>query len=392
MGHLTDVRTPDVRQSLLTLNIVCILLTACASTTPPATPTVDPAPTSWPRIRLKSPEYAMQAFVWWKPETARRDLDLIRDMGFTWVKQSFSWRDIEGNGKGHFNWSLADAVVRRANNRGLKLLARVDRQPFWAQPAGSQPLENAPPANVQDFADFCYALAARYRGRIHAYQVWNEPNLSREWGGQPPDPAAYVELLQVCYIAIKRADPDALVISAGMAPTGTWTDQIMPDEMFVERMYEVGAAPYFDLLGVHAPGFKAPPEASPAEVAASPELGGQRFFCFRHVEDLRAIMVRHGDAGKQVAVLEMGWTTDPIHPDYAWHAVDEQTQADYLVRAFRFAKEHWSPWISILTVIGLSDPLWTEDDEQYWWTIVYPDWPKTRVKPAYAALKAMPKE
>jgi len=371
--------------------IAGLLMTGCASATA-VTPTPVPTPTSWPRARLKSPEYGIQMFAWWKPEIAGRDLNLIRDMGFTWVKQSFAWRDIEGLGKGQYAWKVADDLVRRATKRGLKIIARIDRQPFWAQAPGTEPLENAPPANLQDFADFCYALADRYRGRIHAYQVWNEPNLSREWGGQPPDPAGYVELLKACYVAIKRADPNALVISAGMAPTGTWTEGIMPDAMFVERMYEAGAAPYFDLLGAHAPGFKAPPEASPDEVAADPELGGQRFFSFRHVEDLREIMVRHGDAGKQVAVLEMGWTTDPIHPEYAWHAVDEQTQADYLVRAFDFARQNWSPWISIMTVIGLADPVWTPDDEQYWWTVVYPDWPETRVKPAYEALKAMPKE
>ena len=383
-----SLKCVPVITAFVTLNV---LLSACVSAESP-TPGPNPTPTSWPRVRLKSPEYGAQAFVWWKPETARRDLNLIRDMGFTWVKQSFAWRDIEGIAKGHYNWSLADEVVRRVNNRSLKLLARIDRQPFWAQPEGTEPLENAPPANLQDFADFCFTLADRYRGRIAAYQVWNEPNLSREWGDQPPDPAAYVELLRACYASIKRADPDALVISAGMAPTGTWSDEVMPDAMFIEKMYEAGAAPYFDLLGVHAPGFKAPPEASPDEVAASPDLGGQRFFSFRHVEDLRAIMVEHGDAGKQVAVLEMGWTTDPIHPDYAWHAVDEQTQADYLVRAFQFARENWSPWISVMTVIGFADPFWTEDDEQYWWTIAYPDWPETRLKPAYEALKAMPKK
>ncbi|NJM40942.1 MAG: hypothetical protein HC853_09285 [Anaerolineae bacterium] len=45
-------------------------------------------------------------------------------------------------------------------------------------------------------------------------------------------------------------------------------------------MYEAGAAPYFDLLGAHAPGFKAAPETSPDEVAKDPALGGHRFFCF----------------------------------------------------------------------------------------------------------------
>ena len=370
--------------------IASLLFAACAGAAAPATP--EQAPTaSWPRARLNSPEYATQVFLWWKPEIAHRDLTLVQRMGFTWIKQSFAWRDIEGIAKGHFDWALADSVVKRASNRQLKLLARIDRQPFWAQPPGTEPLENAPPVNLQDFADFCYALAERYTGRIAAYQVWNEPNLSREWGDRPPDPAGYVELLKACHASIKRADPDALVISAGMAPTGTWTEQVMPDDMFLEQMYQAGAAPYFDILGVHAPGFKAPPEASPGEVAAQPELGGQRFFCFRRVEDLRAIMIRYGDADKQIAVLEMGWTTDPIHPEYAWHAVDEQTQADYLVRAFKFARDNWSPWISIMTVIGFPDPLWTENDEQYWWTVVYPDWPKTRVRPAYEALKAMTK-
>jgi hypothetical protein len=341
---------------------------------------------------LKSPEYAVQAFLWWKAEIARRDLTLIQQMGFTWVKQSFAWRDIEGAAKGHFDWAIADDVVRRVNNRKLKLLARIDRQPVWSQLPGTPPADNAPPANLQDFADFCYALADRYRGKIAAYQVWNEPNLAREWGNRHPDPAGYVALLKACYASIKRADPGALVISAGMAPTATWTEDVMPDEMFIEQMYQAGAAPYFDLLGVHAPGYKAPPETSSQEVAATPALGGQRVFCFRHVEDLRALMVQYGDADKQVAVLEMGWTTDPIHPEYAWHAVDEQTQADYLVRAFKFAKANWSPWIGLMTVLGFSDPFWTKDDEQYWWTIVYPDWPENRVKPAYEALKAMPKE
>ena len=381
-----------------TLIVVCIglVLGACALSVPPSAPTPtplpEPTPTAWPRVRLNSPEYGVQAFLWWKPEITRRDLTLIQEMGFTWVKQQFAWRDIEGVAKGQFDWYRADDVVRRANNRKLKLIARLDRQPFWSQPPDAEPLVNAPPAHLQDFADFCFAIADRYRGKIAAYQVWNEPNLAREWGNQKPDPKAYVELLKACYTAIKRADPSALVISAAPAPTGTWTDAVMPDDMFIEQMYQAGAAPYFDLLGVHAPGFKAPPEAAPDEVAASPDLGGQRFFCFRRVEDLRAIMVKYGDADKQVAVLEMGWTTDLLHPEYAWHAVDEQTQADYLVRAFQFAKRNWSPWISIMTVIAFADPFWTQDDEQYWWTVVYPDWPEIRVRPGYEALKAMPKD
>ena len=89
-----------------------------------------------------------------------------------------------------------------------------------------------------------------------------------------------------------------------------------------------------------APGFKARPRLDPAEVAANPSLDGHRVFCFRRVEDLRAIMVKYGDSDKQIALLEFGWTSDP-RPDspYDWHAVSEETKADYLVRAYQYAAE-----------------------------------------------------
>jgi len=358
---------------------------------PSPTPTLPPTPTSWPRARLASPEYGMQAFLWWHEGPARRDLQLIHDAGFTWVKQQVSWRDVEGIAKGHYDWYFTDRIVAEAEQFGLKVLFRLDREPVWTVRPRGDSTGNGPPENPQDLSDFCHVLAERYRGRVSAYQVWNEPNLAREWGGWPPNPAEYVELLRACYVGIKTADPHALVISAGLAPTGNGPPEAMPDIEYLVGMYEAGAAPYFDLLGAHAPGFKAPPEMSPDEVAAAPEYGGQRFFCFRHVEDVRQVMERYGDGDKQVAVLEMGWTTDPVHPAYAWFAVTEEQQAEYLVRAFRFAREHWSPWIGLMTVISIADPEWTAEDEQYWWAITEPSWPETRVRPAYEALRAMDK-
>jgi hypothetical protein len=351
-----------------------------------------PTPTSWPRARVASPEYGLQAFLWWHEEAARRDLRLIHDIGFAWVKQHVSWRDIEGITKGHYDWYFTDRIVTDAEQSGLNVLFRLDREPVWAIASRDTYSDNGPPENPQDFGDFCHALADRYRGRVEAYQVWNEPNLAREWGGWPPNPAEYVELLRACYIGVKTADPDALIISAGLSPTGNGPPEAMPDIEYLIGMYEAGAAPYFDLLGVNAPGFKAPPEVSPDQAAAMPEYGGQRFFCFRHVEDAREVMLRYGDGDKQVAVLEVGWTTDP-RPDssYHWHAVTEEQQADYLVRALRYAKEHWSPWIGLMTVISVADPRWTEEDEQYWWAITEPGWPETRVRPAYEALREMEK-
>jgi hypothetical protein len=351
----------------------------------PPTPTTPPSTTP----RMTSPDFGIQSFLWWRPEVASRDLGLIRDMGFRWTKQVFSWADIEGAIKGHYNWTQSDEVVRLAEEAGIKLLARLDRAPGWTG-AGAP---NGPPERYEDYGDFCYEVAARYKGRIHAYQIWNEPNLAREWGGRPPNPEEYTRLLSIAYRRIKEADPEALVISAGLTPTGTSSEEAMPDTAYLERLYQAGFQQYCDMVGVHAAGFKAPPELSPDEVAANKELyGGERFFCFRHVEDLRAIMERYGDGERRVVVLEFGWTTDPIHPSYAWHRVTEEEQADYMVRAYSYAKEHWRPWIALMNLIYIADSGWTEEREEYWWAITYPSYPEPKVKPAYDALRDMPKD
>ena len=385
-----------MRRTLLL--IIGALLAACNSPSkPPAAPSPAPTPTLPTDLvgaepiepLFSSPAYGIQAFLWWKPDLARRDLGLINEMGFDWVKQDFSWREIEGIQKGKRDWYRSDLVVEMVEDAGLNLIARLDRQPFWSQADQLDLYENAPPGDLQNFGDFCGAIAERYRGRIAAYQVWNEPNLHREWGNRPPNPEEYTALLKICYQAIKSADPKAIVVSAGLAPTGNNDATAMPDVAFLQGMYDAGAASYFDVLGVHAPGFKAPPELDPAEAAANAEAyGGGRWFAFRHVEDMRAIMVANGDGRKQVAILEMGWTLDQVNENYAWFAVDEETQADYLVRAYQYASEHWRPWIGLMTTIYIADFHWTEADEQWWWAVVLSD---GTLRPAYEALQAMEK-
>lgn len=367
-----------------------------ATTAPPTATPVPPtvAPTARPAksLHMNSPEYGMQAFLWWRPEVGSRDLQMIRDAGFTWCKVNFGWRDIEGAAKGAFDWSHTDWIVETANNENIDLLVRIDHQPQWT--GGGFPT-NGPPDKTQDLVDFLTAIVSRYKGRVRAYEVWNEPNLAREWGGKLPDPGAYCKLLKVSYAAIKAADPNAMVISAGLSPTGSWTEEARPDDWYLESMYIAmghSSDGYFDVLGVHGPGYKSPPERDPAEVEANKDLGGHRSFCFRRVEDMRAIMVKYGDTDKQVALLEFGWSSDP-RPDspYHWHMVSEETKADYLVRAYQYAKQNWSPWIGLMNLIYIADHEWTPDHEQYWWAISDPGWPEFKPRPAYNAVKAMPK-
>ncbi len=364
------------------------VLPSVAAPTPLPLPAI---PRNLPQLHFESPEYGIQIFTWWHLDVGVRDMDLVKDMGFGWVKQIFAWRDIEQIEKGHYDWYRPDLIVDAAQGRNLKLLVRLDHQPFWAQAdGGAVPLASAPPKEYQDFGDFCHAVAERYQGRIAAYQVWNEPNLSREWGNDLPNPAEYVRLLAACYVGLKTADPNAMVISAGLAPTGTDDDTAMPDDRFVREMYAAGGAKYFDALGVHAAGYMNPPERSPDDTEADPALA-VRWITFRHVEDIRQIMVENGDADKQIAILEMGWTTDtnPTHTSYNWYAVTEQQQADYLAGAYQWAKEHWRPWMGLMSAIYMADLDWTPDNEQYWYAVNRPAFPLPDLRPAYFSLKRM---
>jgi polysaccharide biosynthesis protein PslG len=389
---------------VLAASLCLIVLVACGS--PPAAPTpttvpavapkpaVSPAPSPSPLAGGKVPttDPSIHVFLWGNPSTTARDLQLARDGGFHWVKQRFEWRNIEGKNKGDFEWTEPDRIVDAISQTGLKIIARVDNQPKWAASSIQWP-GSGPPDNPKDWSDFLSALATRYKARIQAYEIWNEPNLDREWGGKKPDPAAYTSMLKASYQAIKAADADALVVSAGMSPTTDTSQHAVPDIEFIRQMYAAGAGGSFDILGVHAAMYKAEPCADPGQVAQSPELTNndpsppelKRTYAFRHVEDVRAVMVQQGDADKQTGVLEMGATTD-ARPDsaYLWFAVDRDQQAKKLVAAFQCARQLWQPWMSFMTVIYIPDPAWTQKDEQYWWSITNPD---GTPRPAYTALK-----
>lgn len=353
------------------------------ATAPPATATQPaaadtPAPTDTPPAapvadgEMRSPDFGAQAFLWWRGEIADRDLTLMKNAGFRWVKQWFAWGDIEGAGRGQYDWSIPDRIVQQVEEHGLNLLVRVDRAPGWAGP---------PPQSNDAFMEFLSELATRYRGRINAIQIWNEPNLAREWGDKAPNATEYVALLRSAYQTVKAGDPNMIVVTAGMAPTGTCCEIAVPDDQFYRQMYQAmggNSDGYFDMLGIHGAGFAAPPEVSPDETAANkPLYGGERFFAFRHIEDIRQIMVENGDEDKRVVVLEFGWTTDNRPgSDYYWHGagagIDNTVQSQYLVRAYQWAQQNWQPWIGLMSLIYMPDMDWTPETEQYWWSIMDP--------------------
>ncbi|NLE75247.1 MAG: cellulase family glycosylhydrolase, partial [Chloroflexi bacterium] len=186
--------------------------TATPSPTPTATPvppTATPVPpTASPRPAQAAPApaaapaavpanagfgYGLQAHMI-DNDQAPRVMAAINDLGFGWVKQQVEWFRHEPN-KGDYHWGSIDNLVDQANAAGIKVLLSVVKAPRWARPGNSDFSVEGPPANPQDYADFIGAMAARYKGRVHAYEIWNEQNMDYEWGREPFDANRYVQIL-----------------------------------------------------------------------------------------------------------------------------------------------------------------------------------------------------
>jgi hypothetical protein len=292
-----------------------------------------------PPSPVSSPDYGLSMFLWGQSSTTDRDLKIASSANFHWQKTLFQWRMIEGAGKGVYDWSEADRVVKASKANGIKIIARIDFQPAWARKDGAR---NGPPDNYQDYADFVAAFASRYGtgsaiGTVDAIEVWNEVNLNREWGNQPisrQQAGDYVRFLGMAYRAAHAANPNIIVITAGLSPTGVKNADAWDDAEYLQWLFDAGlkGGVNYDVLGAH--GNTQAPCVS-CDFNSLPAFGHPSFY-FRRIEQLRDVQVKAGDADRQIWLLEFGWTADKVHPDYAWFAVSEEQKADNIVLAFQY--------------------------------------------------------
>ncbi|MGQ9491840.1 MAG: hypothetical protein ACUVR4_04230 [Anaerolineae bacterium] len=280
----------------------------------------------------------------------------------------FPWRNIEPT-RGEWHWQQPDFAVRAADYYDLGLIVRLDHPPGWAlRPAGDM---GEPPFDLDAYAGFVATVARRYRGQVGAYIIWNEPNLSSEWAGQQPDPAAYTALLCRAYAALKAADPGATVVSAGLAPTNGDV-AALDDRLVLRQMLEAGVGRCFNVLGAHAYGFGHPPD--------DPH-GAHDGLNLARLLDLREITEAHGEGGKPVWITELGWTTAGAGA-HAWQTVSLEQQAAYLVGAWRRIGQEW-PWARVVAVWNLSRGLPATDEMAGYSLLAAHGTPK----PAYDALR-----
>jgi hypothetical protein len=298
--------------------------------------------------------------------TTARDQDrtasVLNDIGARWVRLNASWANAEPlRGKYSAAWlSRYDRAVALARGAGARIVMLASQSPFWA--SGSEDSETAP-RDTGDFARFMGFLAKRYRGKVEAYEVWNEENIPRFWS-TGPDPVAYVRLLKTAYAAIKQADPTATVVFGGLS---------LNDYAFVERAYESGVKGYFDVMSVHPYACDRPPGA--IGHGADGRMTPSSFPAYREVR--HSMLVRGDD--KPIWFTEFGWSTTTEAC-----GVSEETQADYLTRAYRFVEQ--DPYVQIAFWYSLRNNYWQGDADtiEARFGLLRTDFSR---KPAYEAFK-----
>jgi len=255
------------------------------------------------------------------------ELERMARLGMT-LRVPAYWFQLEPE-RGVYDFSALDPTIRMAAKAGVRVLPFVCGSPAWAAPNASVPPLAGDRARA--WTAFLGELVRRYGPRgafwkgashkqpIRRWQIWNEPNFKLFW--QPkPSPAAYVRFLRRAAAVIRRQDPDAEIVAAGLAPVEgglyPWT--------FLRRMYrQPGAAQAFDLAALH-------PYAT--------SLGALEY----ELRATRRVMAEAGDGRTRLLVTEVGVASDGRYPNP--FDKGRRGQARFLESAYRLMLENRRRW------------------------------------------------
>lgn len=288
-----------------------------------------------------------------------------------------------------FNWAkVFSAPSRRLS---VNVLIRIDANASTRN-------------NLDGFAGSMRNLAINHGEFVEAYEIGNEVNLDASYGwAAAPRAEEYVEVLCTAYREIKAHDPDSVVVSAGLAPTGrvqgNWEGRVGNNGLYQdEREYfkefiAAGGGECADAIGYHPYGFSADFDADPDVWSSDPTENCVNGFCFRGVEKIYDIMAENGLGDMQIWATEYGWISRP--PSHcmndaswqgrAWQIVSEQQQADNLAGSFLYADEHM-PWMGPMIVFNMDfniAPWYHECEQMRYYGVVN--------KAAETALRNIPK-
>jgi polysaccharide biosynthesis protein PslG len=249
-----------------------------------------------------------------------REEQLLQAAGVTTVRVDLTWSAIEP-AKGTFDYSAYDPMVDAARSAGLDVIGIVDYGVPWAT-TQTTTNDKYPPDDPADYGDYAAALATHYAGRIHRFELWNEPNIGLRFmlPTVNGDPAKYADLMTAGATAIHQACPTCTVYSAGLS----FHQQVVVNGAveFVSDM--LSARPHAFDGSVDAFGFHAYP-LYPPSVGPEVEGNGERSISGM-IDDLHAVLALRKAPALPFALTEVGWPTS------TYSNVDDATQARFTAR------------------------------------------------------------
>jgi hypothetical protein len=300
-------------------------------------------------------------------EDVRRDFELLRRLGIDTLRVSFGWDGIEPE-RNRYDFEFWDEFVDLAvRDYRLTLIPYVAYTPAWNSDGGEADHWKTPPREPEEFAELMGLLAARYRGRIHSWELWNEPDNRDYWLGSVAD---YAELARLGAEAIRAVDPSIRIVSGGLAGTVEFLAQLFAG---------FDAARTFDVVNLHA----YYETWNPAPLETLP----------RYVADVADLLRRHGGP-PAIWMAEIGYGNYRRGRHVSAHTVATfayehtlQYQAVVLVKSLALLLS--SP-VSLVAWYELKDPDPSDamigDANNRHLGVAFAD---RRLKPAAAALAAM---
>ncbi|MGD8583947.1 MAG: cellulase family glycosylhydrolase [Chloroflexota bacterium] len=319
----------------------------------------------------------------------------LGELGVGWVKTQISWKLFQPGPERVDEELFAelDDFIALAVENDLQVMLGVAKAPEWSRPTTEL---DGPPSDYGLFQQFMTMLAGRYQGRVAAYELWNEPNLQREWNGAPLSAAALVDLVRAGAAGVRGADPQAVLISAAPATTGVNDGLIaIDDRQYLGQMLAAGVANVVDAIGAHPYGWANPPDSSvhDAEHVTSSHNDHPSFYFADTLDDYRRILEEAGYGEVPIWVTEFGWGSydglgrQPPEGQGYMAEVSEPQQAIYTRRAFVMAQERSGIGPLILWNLNFG-PTFGADFIESSYSLLRPDGTK---RPVYQALVGVPK-
>src|SRR5262249_2454229 len=162
---------------------------------------------------------------------------LMQRAGAGWVRMHFrlgecytDWIEPGCRADGQTALELYDVAVDRALSHGLKILGLLTHESWRGEFHGAWNVNNVENGGtdgnnrwiVQFANNAAYPIAAHFKDKIQAWEVWTKPNAWTEHegtvygGGTFIYPSNYAQLLRKSSAAFKAANPNAIFISGGL--------------------------------------------------------------------------------------------------------------------------------------------------------------------------------